>query len=450
MKRVLACLLALVAAVNARAQEAPLTPETLNAWDRSALRQLGAYGLRQVSTGRVACEASPPADLAGPGVTVCDPRTGKDLTRAEMTALFDGKALAPATVEPPPDARPRAASPSAALAVLKGGAFEPKGPLPAGEYSGSLRGPAMAGDGTAVTPAGRITLGAGVRADNFLTRESGPRGSVLQKFENQVATLDLRRGVSAPLPTEIGVQVRIIQRDEGLMNGFISGWEHMTARAFGNQGLINPNRSGPGAVTGIHDEVTVGGRSAGDSGAVGPRLGDVTVGVKTALIEAVPGSFVTSLAARAAVNLAVGGPFSNGPWAGVGLSAQRRIAGKLYANADLRVTQPLEARDSRGLTVGRSVGTTVGLEYGVNDKTSVGIQLDSQSSPYRNTGVHALDDRYSDVTFGVSRVATLLGQKAVLRFWGKEDFNTAAKRGMKLAPHGDTDFQAGASITVTR
>lgn len=446
----LAVLIASVWFHPAVAQEAPpLTPATLAVADRAALERLGAYGLRDAAAGPTVCRTSPIPAPSIPGVTVCDPRTGLDLTAADVAALL----ALPAAGDAPPakSAAAAVAPPSPTLAALRGGKiFEPMGALPAGEYSGSLR-PAMSGDNVAVTPAGRTQAALGVRADNFLTRMSGPDGSVVQKFENQAATIDLRRGLNVSRPTEIGVQVRILQRNEGIMNGLISGWEHLTSKAFSDPSLINPDRSGPNALLGTQDVVAAGGRASSHPGNVGPTLGDVTFTAKTAVLEAVPGSFMTSIAARAAVNLATGGVFSTGPWAGVGVGAQRRVIGALYANADLRVTQPLAARDARGLPLTRSAGGTVGLEYGVNDKTSVGVQVDAQTSPYRKTGVRPLDDTYADVTFGISRAANVFSQKVVIRVWGKEDFNpNAPRKNLRLNPHGDTDFQAGASITVTR
>ena len=434
-----AVVLAAFPVVNARADGPVLTLAEISADDRGLLRQAGCLGLRSLDLG----ERSPVYNL----------RTGVDLTFAELARIkahqapgAQGLAAASAAASLPADAKEL-------VGVLERGAdgeniFEPMGPLPADHAGYSLQGSVMALEGARVLSGGRYRLGVDLSAHNFLTRTNEPGGRVTQKFEDHQVALELRRGLKTSIPVELGAAVRLHHRDEGFLNGFIAGAESLFARGLGPQ-MINADRSGPHAVHGTVNEISVGGRRLREEASSGVSFGDIVLTGKAALSAPPPGSYIPSLAARLALNVAVPGPFSNGSSIGMGLSWQQKVIGPLYALWDARVVAPLRSQDSRGFELNPvSFGTTAGLELGLTRNTSVGAQFNYQQSAYRGVGLHPFDDTLTSVVVGLSH----RWKNMVFRGWVKEDvnlFNSRPGGRGALGPHGDSDFAAGVGVGIS-
>ena len=424
------------------ADQSPLTLSELSAEDRGLLKTSGILGLR-----------SP--DMGDQSV-VYNSKTDQNLTAQELEKIKKELRQTPVASVQGPSSMPSESKEAKELqAALDRGArgeniFEPKGPLPS-SYSGySLKGPALAGEGARVHGPGRTQVGVDLSAHNFLTKTADIGGRVTQKFEDHRVGLSVRRGLNTPIPIEVGGTLQVHDRSEGFLNGFISGAEKMLAHGFGPD-MKNPNRMGPGALNETINDVSIGGSQSRENSSSGFQLGDIMLSAKAALTVPPPGSYIPIVAARAAVTIALPGPFSNGSSVGSGISIQQKLFSRLYAHGDARVTVPLESHDSRGLALkSANLGATVGLEYGITDNTSIGAQFNYQQSAYQATGMHPFDDDYTDVTFGISHAATLFARKVTFQIWGKEDVNLNTKgRGRgALAPHGDSDFAAGVGAKV--
>jgi hypothetical protein len=431
-------LLALAAHAVATAQGSALTLGQVSVEDQAWLKEAGVF--------------QPIEPELGPLSRIINPRTGLDLTREEVERLRAGRTTAPtapAQTALRPSQAPESRPAFQALKNSLGGA-QPFGPLPAGDYAGSLRGPSLSAEGVSVLKPRAKNLDVRLSASNYLNWENaGAAGAIVQKFETHTADVKVRYGLDTLRPTEVGIEARVHEQDQGFLNGFISGFEHFAARVTNSPNAINLDRSGPGALKGETDQVRLGSRVENEPASIGARLGDVTLSVKTALLDPDAGSFVPKLAARLALTLGTGGRFTEGSSLGAGLSIQQKITDRLYAHGDVRMIVPLDSVDPRGLPLRRqALGGTVGVEYLVNDKTSVGAQLDAQASPNKRTGVHAIDDTYADVTFGVSRMAKILTHDVIVRVYGKEDFNPNHSPRGRIAPHGDSDFQVGVSVSI--
>ena len=425
------------------AADSALTLFQLSAEDRGLLQTAGMLGVR-----------SP--DL-GDRSFVYNSKTGQDLTAQELARikkeLRPGVSLGPVQgpFAPPNESKETKELSSALERGARGeNIFEPMGPFPS-DYSGySLKGPALPGDGARVLRAGKTQVGVDLSAHNFLTKSDDPGGRVTQKFEDHRVQLNVRRGLNTSVPLEVGASIQVHNRDEGFMNGFIAEAEKMLARGFGPD-MINDDRIGPHALKGTINDVTIGGKTFNDNATSGLRFGGVVLAVKAALSQPPPGSYIPTLAARAAVMVSAPGPFSNGSSLGVGVSVMQRLFGNLYAHGDARVTVPLESNDSRGLAYApANAGGSIGLEYGFTDRASAGLQFNYQQSAYKDTGMHPFDDNYADVTFGFNyRLANVLAHDLIVQFWGKEDVNLNP-RGKSdsglLGPHGDSDFAAGIGL----
>ena len=425
----------MVPADRLHAADSVLTLSQLSGEDRGLLQSAGMLGVRSPDRGDQSF--------------VYNSKTGEDLTAQELERIK--KKLSPAVSLGPvqgPPAPPRESKETNELnSALERGArgeniFEPMGPL-SSDYSGyPLKGPALPGAGATVLRPGKTQVEVDLSAHNFLTRTVDPNGRVTQKFEDHRLQLKVGRGLNTSIPLEVDATFRIHDRNEGFFNGFIVEAEKMLARGFGPD-MINHDR---GAVHGTINDVTIGGKTFHDNATSGLRLGDFLLAAKAALSSPPPGSYIPTLAARAALNVAVPGPFSSGYWTGFGLSMQQRLFGNLYAHGDARVTVPLESHDSRGLPYApANVGASIGLEYGITNNTSIGAQFNWQQSAYEKTGIPPFDDAYADVTFGVSHKLSVFAHDVVVQLWGKEDVNLNARQNGSgaMRPHGDSDFAAG-------
>ncbi len=391
----------------------------------------------------------------GPQSVVFNPRTGQDLTQEDIERLRVKPSAAELRMDGHAPRRARAPTESAAFMELL--SFNPKardyvatGPLPAGDYSGSLRGPSLATEGVGVLKPGAARLDINVSAANYFNNEdAGQNGFVRQKFETHTVALQARFGLQTARPVEVGVEARLQKQNRGFLNGFIDEIEHGASAMFGNPDLVNPDRSGPTAMTGVVNLVRLGKQVIQQGDVSRAEAGDLTFIIKATLNETDIGSFVPALAARLALTVATGGRFSSVSSVAAGLSAQESLSRKLYIHGDLRAIKPIAQKDPNQPPLkSGAIGGTVGFEYFVTPKTSIGAQVDVQSSPYKKTGVHAFDDVYSDVTFGISHLAEFASRKVLIRLYGKEDFNVNPTSRGRLAPHGDSDFKAGISVSI--
>ena len=322
---------------------------------------------------------------------------------------------------------------------------EGHGPLPV-DRAGVGRAAALPGEGASVLFPGERRFELLLVAANFVNEESNDAGSIEQNYETHTAALGLRQGIRAgPLPAmELGAQVQVHRRDRGFLDGFIEGFERNFAKATGHEESENPNRQGPEKVRPGY-RVEKDGRTLRSQPGNGAAIGDVRLTAKAGLLGRAPEGL--RLALRLALNLGTGpAGYSRGSYLGMGAGVRMAFSRWLSSHLDLRVSAPLGKKDDLGLPL-RPVafGSTTGLEFRLGSATSLGLQVDTQSSPYRKTGLASLDSHYGGFSIGMGRDLDLGGPRLLLQAYGRENFEI---RPFRITENSDPDFSAGLLVSV--
>ena len=322
------------------------------------------------------------------------------------------------------------------------------GPLPV-DRAGLKRGYNLPGEGAAILPKGRTEFSAQLACSNFIYREIQPAGFVEQRYETHSLGLGVRRGVRvAQFPAfEVGGQVQVHRNTGGVLNGFIAGVERGAASVFGSPNAMNPDRFGSDPVKRGYRVVVGGKQRRWDDGA-GAGLGDLFLSAKASLRESAKG-WPTSTAVRLALNLATGDArFTQGNYLGLGASAQQTLAEWISAFLDLRASVPLDKTDALGLPLKNLVpGGTAGLAIRLRDDTSLGLQLDGDLTPYRNTGMRYFDNHNGALTIGVRRRLKAGDSIMNIQLYGRQNVNL---KNLRMEGTSDPDFSIGLRVSVTQ
>ena len=322
---------------------------------------------------------------------------------------------------------------------------EPFGPLPS-DNSGN-GGPRMPTTGSQVLAPGAYRISLDLNAANYLTDLNSPRGTVIQKFENHNAVLELNHGLRIKdVPDiEVGIRVQAQERDSGFLNGFIM-WAESHLPKFKE----NPDRFSSQAITGTVDKIKIGEHILKDESGCAPwQLGDVLLTLKTAVSKGNPIDLVPRITARLVANISTRGTFTSGNFIGGGFSVLQPLSRGLALHADTRVVVPTDKTDDLGLPLKTAaIGGTVGLEFRTGQNTSVGVQVNANESAYRPTGIAAFDAPTSDVSFGVTQLANIGTQQVLFQLYGREDFSIPAVDNAHMKSYDPPDFQAGLKISV--
>ena len=197
----------------------------------------------------------------------------------------------------------------------------PLGPAPVDQAGTDGRGYVLPMEDSTVTADRSNVFSIHAVAANYFYREQVRDFLVSQRYETHTIGLDYRRGFQlAGVPRfEIGGRLQLHQRDDGMLNGFIEGFEKIWTSLTGSASATNTLRTDEALRLPLGTFIERGGsRIYGDAG-TGSGVGDVYVVAKVALLDRDPSSTRPRVSARAGLNVAGSSRFSEGNFVGVGL-----------------------------------------------------------------------------------------------------------------------------------
>jgi len=316
--------------------------------------------------------------------------------------------------------------------------WEPVGPVPVDQAGAGRRGyvlPAESAD--VLDPAAKQVSIHTVGANNFYV-ENGSEVAISQRSEAHALAVEFRRGFkpSGWPRFEFGAQVQFIESDAGVLNGFIAGFEDM---------VHAPLRSKVATLQPLGTSVARNGQLLYHSSGEGSGLGDVYVVAKAILRDGSPASRDTRVAARVAVNVAGAHEFTAGNFAGAGLSVDKKMLDWLALHGDVRGSYVIDRASAWALPLRRGVfAFSAGPEFRLTSNTSLNLQLDGSTTPYRETGSVGLDADYSDVALGVNHRFTRGRRTFVAQFYARENMDMP----FSVRWNTDPDFAIGFKLTI--
>jgi hypothetical protein len=338
------------------------------------------------------------------------------------------------------------ASPAAHSQEL-GSQWEPLGQIPVDQASAGLRGYSLAGEDTEVAGPGSYRLSIHTAAGNSFFREEANDFLITVRHETHTVAVGYRRGVSLrPFSRfEIGGQVQLSERDGGFMNGFIAGFENLWASLVGSESAniqmrSNVNSAPPPGVLVSRSGAPIY-RAAGTSSGIG----DVSLVAKALIRAGDSAPNDVRVAARIGLNVAGNAAFTEGNFAGIGLSLEKRFASWVALHGDVRITRFIDAVSQWGLPLKRaSGGFSVGPEVRLARDTSVGVQFDGSSTPYRPTGTAAFDKGYGAITIGAAHRFRTSRHELVTHVYARENLNLP----IRISWNTDPDLAIGVKLTI--
>jgi len=254
----------------------------------------------------------------------------------------------------------------------------------------------LPGDRAAVVKPGTLDVRLELAETASIYNNNSPPINVNVKFETLRSGLFLRYGAIDKL--ELGLEVPVLYRYQGFMNGAITATERATTglnparAAFRNSNfLFNVTRNGQTFMSGDPDVM---------------GLGDTTMMSKYQLLT--EGAATPAVSLRGAVKLPTGDQsafFGSGsPDFGLGLAAEKLVAGRwlLYAN----VTGVVPTGTIAGFGLRPTLSGLAAIEYLWSENLSITVHFDYYSSPFSGTGSAVFDRGITESVLGFSyRVA---------------------------------------------
>jgi hypothetical protein len=250
----------------------------------------------------------------------------------------------------------------------------------------------LPGDRATVVKPGTLDVRLELANTASIYNEKSPQNDVIVKFETLRSGLFLRYGATDKL--ELGLEVPVLYRYQGLMNGAITATERATTglnparAALKNSNFVfNVNRNGRTIMS-------------GGPGAMG--LGDTTLMSKYQLLT--EGAAMPAVSLRGAVKLPTGDQadfFGSGsPDFGLGLAVEKLVAGRwmLYAN----VTGVVPTGTIAGFGLRPTLSWLAAIEYLWSENLSITTHFNSYSSPFSGTGAKAFDQGVTESVLGFS------------------------------------------------
>ncbi len=317
------------------------------------------------------------------------------------------------------------------------GPWRPMGPVPVDQAGAGRRGYALPGESTDVADpqASQVSFHF-VGANNFYIEDDGPF-SISQRTENHTLAVDYRRGFKkGTLPFELGAQIQISEADEGMLNGFITGFEDFVHAPLRSRTLVMPP---------LGTRIVRDGRTIYQTSGAGSGFGDVTLTAKALVRDRPLESGETRVAVRAAVNVSGASEFTEGNYAGVGVSVDRKLTGWIALHGDIRANVLLDTTSVWGLPLTRGVfAFSAGPELRLTRNTSLGLQWDGSTSPYQPIGSTGIDSGYGDVAFGLNHRFVAGRRTVVAQLYGRENMDLP----FSVRWNADPDFAVGLKFTV--
>lgn len=248
----------------------------------------------------------------------------------------------------------------------------------------------MPGDRATVLKPGALDLRVELANSANIFSDTTPQTSVSMKFESIRAGFFLRYGITERL--EMAVEVPVLSRYRGVMEGMISAVERATT------GLAPDRKALKG--TGYAYQVTSDGRTVmtGQEGVVG--LGDASIMGKFQVLTET--NTLPALSIRAALKLPTGDEShllgSGSPDYGLGLAMEKHVAKEWMVYANLNGVIPTGRIAGYGLQP--VVSGLVAVEYLWSESFSIVAHFDYISSPLYGTGTHVLDNGVTEGVLG--------------------------------------------------
>jgi hypothetical protein len=325
--------------------------------------------------------------------------------------------------------------------------WEPLGLLPVDQAGAGLRGYSLPGESTDVTQPGANQLTVHTVVANNFYREQTTDLLISQRYETHTVALGYRRGFkvgSWPL-FELGGQIQLNERDSGFLNGFISSFEGLWSSVTGDTSAKNQLRTNPARLPPLGTFVTRNGRPIYSSAGDGSGFGDVSFIAKALLRDAAPSSTDMRVAARFAMNLSGKSDFTEGNFAGIGVSMDKKFRKWAAVHGDVRGSVLLDRVSSWDLPLRRtSFGFSVGPELKLARHTSASLQIDGSTTPYLPTGTMGFDKGYGDITLGVGHRFTVGRHQVLTQGYLRENMNLPFRVRWNLDP----DLSVGLKATI--
>jgi len=325
--------------------------------------------------------------------------------------------------------------------------WQPLGEVPVDQAGGGLRGYAIPGEGADVAQPGAGTLSLQSVASNNFYRELANPFSVSQRDETHTLALGYRRGFSfGPFRRiELGGQVQLQERDTGFLNGFISSFENLWVSLTGSTSAKNQLRTDGGALLPLGTTFTNNNQLLYRSNGNGSGFGDVRLVAKTLLHDDMASAGGARVAARVVLNVSGTSAFTEGNFAGFGVSVDKPLSSWAAVHGDVRANILFDRMSQWNVPLKRAtVGFSIGPELKLTTKSSIGLQFDGNSTPYRPTGLEAFDASYGSITLGVSHRLTTAGIPLLLQVYGRENLDLP----FSVRWNTDPDFAVGIKITA--
>ena len=325
--------------------------------------------------------------------------------------------------------------------------WQPLGQVPVDQAGGGLRGYAIPGEGADVAEPGASNLSLQSVASNNFYRELANPFSVSQRDETHTLALGYRRGFSfGPFRrVELGGQIQLQERDSGFLNGFISSFENLWVSVTGSTSAKNQLRTDGGALLPLGTTITNNNRLLYQSTGNGSGFGDVRLVAKTLLHDDTGSAGGPRVAARVVLNVSGASAFTEGNFAGFGVSFDKPLSSWAAFHGDVRANLLLDRMSQWNVPLKRAtVGFSIGPELKLTTNSSIGLQFDGNSTPYRPTGLAAFDASYGSITLGLSHRLTAAGIPLLVQFYGRENLDLP----FSVRWNTDPDFAVGIKITA--
>ena len=250
----------------------------------------------------------------------------------------------------------------------------------------------LPGDRAAVVKPGTVDVRVELAETASIYNDTTPPINVAVKFETLRSGLFLRYGATEKL--ELGLEVPVLYRYQGFMNGAITAVERATTG-------LNPAQAAF-SNTNFLFNVTRNGRTimGGGPGAMG--LGDTTLMSKYQFLT--EGAVMPAVSLRGAAKLPTGDQaafFGSGsPDFGVGLAAEKLVAGRwiLYAN----MTGVVPTGTIAGFGLRPTFSGLAAIEYLWSENLSITTHFNYYSSPFSGTGSPVFDQSVTETVLGFS------------------------------------------------
>jgi hypothetical protein len=320
--------------------------------------------------------------------------------------------------------QPAAASAETSAGFDGPGPWDPMGFVPVDQAGAGRRGYSISGESAAVLQPGATEFSLHTVAANNFYQDLNDPYSISQRDETHTLALGYRRGFKfRTWPRfEFGGQIQMHERDAGFLNGFISGFESLFVSLTGHSSAKNTLRGDDGALVPLGTVITEKNRLLYQAAGDDSGFGDLTFIAKTVLHDSSLSAGGTQVAARLSVNVSGTSSFTEGNFAGFGISIDKKLRSRVALHGDVRANILFDRTSPWNLPLKRTtVGFSVGPELKLTADNSVSLQFDGNSTPYLPTGMSAFDDSLGDVTIGLTHRMNARGVPLLVQVYAREN-----------------------------